>query len=135
MATSEIVIETAGDEQVTGFQAWAAGHDIQVPATLPAEPSDWFAVRYPKLAAVYGPAVLVGNGEEDAPAMVKEPMPCCRVCWPRCPRVAPARALICSDSSTTERSARAIAARVSGCGGSARRAAWRRSVRPIWIGQ
>jgi putative DNA primase/helicase len=72
MATSEIVIETAGDEQVTGFQAWAAGHGIQVPATLPAEPSDWFAVRYPKLAAVYGPAVLVGNGEEDAPAMVKD---------------------------------------------------------------
>lgn len=72
MATSEMAIEASGDEQVTGFQDWAAGQGIQVPAVLPAEPSEWFATRYPKLAAMYGPAVLVGNGEEDAPPMVKD---------------------------------------------------------------
>jgi P4 family phage/plasmid primase-like protien len=72
MATNEMTTETVGDEQVSGFAVWAAENGVKAPPALPAEPDAWFAARYPKLAEVYGPAVLLNAGEEDGPPMVKD---------------------------------------------------------------
>jgi len=64
MPTNEVVIE-ANDAQVSGFQDWAAAHDVKAPVELPTEPKAWLAVRYPRLPSLYDPAVLMGKSKED----------------------------------------------------------------------